>query len=155
MTETNLNMNIDQLLDGTLDDLADVPEYKDIPAGVHRCNINFELKQVGDKKFSAVQVTLTAIETVELPAGATEGAEKGLKSNVLLFLQHDNPMVAQMGQGKFKEIMKALAASYGDQSPRALMEAAQNSEVLAVTSFRQDKRDKTKQYFQLDGITVM
>ena len=155
MTETNLNMNIDQLLDGTLDDLADVPEYKDIPPGIHKCSINFELKQVGDKKFQAIQVTLTAIETVELPAGATEGAEKGQKSNVLLFLQHDKPTVVQLGQGQFKALMKSLAAAYGDQSPRALMEAAQNSEVLAVTSFRQDKRDKTKQYFQLDGITVM
>jgi len=157
MNEANLNMNADDLLDGVLDDLADAPEYKDIPAGTHRCNIHFETKpiEIDSKNYTGVQVTLTAIETQELPAGETEGAEKGQKSNILLFLNHPKPIVAQMGQGKFKEFMKSLAAHYGELTPRQLMEAAQGAEVLAVTSFRKDKKDKTKQYFQIDGIAVV
>lgn len=146
--------NIDQLLDGTLDDLADLPEYKNIPPGVHRCNINFELKEIGDKKYPAVAVTLTAIETVELPAGATEAAEKGQKSNVLLFLKHEKQTVAMMGQGKFKELMKVLAESFGDKSPRELMELGQGAEILAQTSLRKPK-GKDDVYFQLDGITMV
>lgn len=61
--ETNqAEFNLDALLDGTLDDLADVPGFQTFPAGAHKVTINW--RKV-DKK-PAYSLTMTAIETVEL-----------------------------------------------------------------------------------------
>lgn len=150
---TELNMNIDALLDGTLDDLADMPEFKPFPVGAHKCTMKMEVKKVGE--FQAVELGLTAIETVELPAGSTEApVNAGDNTNVLYFLTHSNPKVAELGQGKFKEIMKALAAHFGAKSNRELMADGNGAEVLAVTDVRPNK-EKTKTYTDVVSITVL
>ena len=42
MTEQTLNLDIDNLLDGTLDDLADAPEFKPFPLGAHKIVMKWE-----------------------------------------------------------------------------------------------------------------
>lgn len=153
MTNQNLNMDIDSLLDGTLDDLADMPEFKPFPVGMHKCIITLEVKKVGD--FQAVEVGLKAIETLELPAGSEETpVNPGDTTNVLYFLQHSNPQVAEMGQGKFKEMMKVFAAHFGAKSNRELIAEANNSEVAVVTNVRKNK-DKTKSYTDIVSLDIV
>lgn len=155
MTNVTLNTNIDSLLDGTLDDLADLPEFKPFPPGVHRGTIKLAVKEIGDKKHKAVEVALTAIETIEQPAGSEEVVSPGQSDKVLYFLTHDNPKVAEIGQGQFKELMKSFAEHFGAQSNRDLMAAAEGSEVMFATSLRTDKNDKTKKYLKLDSVKVI
>jgi len=140
-------VNIDSLLDGTLDDLADVPEFKNFPNGAHRATVTFERKEVN--KHPSVEVKLTAMETVELtnPTDDTP-LEKGATASVLYMLDND------LGQGKFKEIMKAFAAVHGNKKLTELMEESQNSEVLVVTSQRPNK-EKTKMYMDIDTIQLV
>jgi hypothetical protein len=137
MTQSQ-EFNIDTILDGTLDDLADMPEFKPFPAGSHRATIRFEQKVIN--KFSGMEIKLKGIETLELPAGSTEAPlTPGQETSVFYFFQHTNPLTAELGQGKFKEIMKSLADHYGPQTNRALIEAANGSEVLVVTGQRKGK----------------
>ena len=59
--ETNqADFNLDALLDGTLDDLADVPGFETFNPGAHKVTINW--KKV-DKK-PAFSLGLTLVETV-------------------------------------------------------------------------------------------
>jgi hypothetical protein len=58
------NDNFDSILDANLDDLADLPEFANFPAGVHRCTVSMQQKTINNKP--AIEVTLTGIETVEL-----------------------------------------------------------------------------------------
>lgn len=155
MTEQTINMDIDSLLDGTLDDLADLPEFKPFPPGAHRCTVSLELKEIGDKKNKAIEVALTAIETVETPAGSDEVVSPGQSDKVLYFLTHDNPKVAEIGQGQFKEMMKSFAEHFGAKSNRELMADAKGAEVLVATSLRTDKNDKTKKYLKIDSLKVV
>lgn len=148
----NLNLNIDSLLDGTLDDLADMPEFKPFPVGTHKVTLKMEVKKINDDH--AVEVGLTAIETIEQPAGATEPPlQPGDSTNVLYFLTNKNPKVAELGQGQFKELMKALAEHFGAKPNRELIADANGAEVLVVTGRRMNK-DKTKSYTTIEGLTV-
>jgi|SRR6185312_921068 len=136
--------NIDSLLDGSIDDIADLPEFKVFPAGAHKVTISFAEKEINGK--SAVEMKMVAIETVEQTDPTAEALQAGDESSVLF--QLDN----EFGQGKFKNIIKVLAAHHGVTSPRAAMEASKGMEVVVLTKVRQNK-DKTQNY--TDVVEVM
>ncbi len=140
--------NIDSILDGTLDDLADLAEFKPFPVGTHRAILSMEQKVVN--KHPCVEAKLKAVETVELPSGSdAEPVSVGQEATVLYMLDNE------LGQGKFKKLLKQLAESYGtDKTNREIMEAAQGSEVLVVTTLRANK-EKTKMYMDIDSIAVV
>lgn len=129
---------MDDLLDGTLDDLADIPEFKPFPVGVHKCLVSFEAKEIN--KFPAIEVKLKAIETVELANPSDTPLDKGAQTSAAYFLKHSDDFVAKMGQGRIKEIFKALAPMYPDaKSMKELMVAANNSEMNVATNIRSGK----------------
>lgn len=150
MSDKQINMDIDSLLDGTLDDLADMPEFKPFPVGTHKVTFKAEIKKI--EKDTAVEVGMVAIETVELPAGSEDTPlAAGDNTNILYFLTHSNPKVAEMGQGQFKELMKQVAEHFGAKSNRELVECLNGAEGLVVTGQRQNK-DKTKSYTTIEGV---
>jgi hypothetical protein len=141
--------DMDAILDGTLDDLADLPEFKNYAPGAHKVIITFEQKKVNNKP--CFEVKLTGIETVELADATNEEygpITTGQEASILF--QMDN----EFGQGKFKKLLGALASHYGTATNRATIEAANKAEVLVVTTLRPNK-DKTKMYMDIDAISVV
>jgi hypothetical protein len=100
-------------------------------------------------KHPCIEVKLKALETVELPSGSEEEpASVGQEATVLYMLDNE------LGQGKFKKLLKQLAETYGtDKTNREIMEESQNAEVLVVTTLRANK-DKTKMYMDIDAVAV-
>ena len=141
------DFNIDSILDGTLDDLADLPEFKPFPVGTHKAVLTMEQKVIN--KHPAIEVKLKALETIELPSGSeAEPVSPGQEGTVLYMLDNE------LGQGKFKKLLKQLAETYGtDKTNRQIMEESRNAEVLVVTTLRSNK-EKTKQYMDIDSIVV-
>ena len=161
MTEHTMNYDIDSLLDNTLDDLADAPEFKPYPLGVHKVVINWETKQLDDnkmagKKNTIVTLKMKALETIETPAGSEEVCSPGQEENIGFFLvHHSSPKAMEIGQGAFKEVMKSLAAHYGAKSNRELMAESAGAEVLVTTGLRKDKTDASKKYTKLEKLMVI
>ena len=143
---TDKTFNLDDLLDGTLDELADVPEFKIYPPGVHRCILTgFEV----DKENGIIYMNLKGKETVELPSGSeddpiSDGQETRMRYQ----------MTNEYGQGDFKKIMAALAEHFGKKSNNALMEDGTGAEVLIATNIQVDKKDKSKKYLRIDTLVV-
>lgn len=141
------NFNIDSILDGTLDDLADLPEFRPFPAGTHRVTIKLEQKVVN--KHPGFELSMKAIETVELPSNSSDAPlNAGAETSVLYLLDNE------IGQGQFKKLLAALAAHFGAKSNRELIADAQNSECLVVTKQRQNK-DKTQTYTDIVELQVI
>jgi len=146
-TETNFDA-MDALLDGTLDDLADIPEIRVYPVGAHKVRINWKLNHTIDGVFNEkgkessglkkfVQLSCVAIETVELPPGSTDvPLEPGVPMQQLYDLTN------QWAQGAFKNIMKALAQHYGAKSNRELLADSEGAEVVITVKHRKDKTKK-------------
>lgn len=161
MTEQTLNLDIDSLLDGTLDDLADAPEFKPYPIGAHKVVIKWETKQLDDKKLQGKKNTLVmmhmkAMETVETAAGSDEVCSPGQEETISFFLvHHSSPKAMEIGQGAFKEVMKSLAGHYGSKSNRELMADSEGAEVLVTTGLRKDKNDAAKRYTTLEKLMVI
>lgn len=161
-TQTDMNLDIDSLLDGTLDDLLDAPEFKPFPPGAHQVTIvSWEQKAMDDKKDSSkknvmVVMKIKAIQTVETPAGSEEVCSPGQEENLSFFLvHHSSPQAMEIGQGAFKEIMKSLAGHFGAKSNRELMVDSTGAEVLITTSLRKDKSTPPKFYTRLEKLAVV
>lgn len=139
MTEAT---NIDDILDGTLDDLDDLPSFKPFTPGLHLCKVKITQKEV--TKFPVMEVELTAKETIELADTSAEPVKAGDVASTIFFMKHSNPKTAELGQGKFKELMKGLAPSFPDAKKLSELIAAVNDtdEVIVATSVRKTKDDK-------------
>lgn len=152
MAQAQLDLDVlDGLLGETLDDLADLPSFEPFPAGLHECVLNFLTKEVNDKL--AIEVTFTLQQTLEQEDADEKPATAGDKVSVLCFLQGEEDAV-KMGQGKLKQILEPLKEHFGIETTRGIIEAADGSTVNIASSVRVDKKDKTRKYFNLIGLTV-
>lgn len=140
------NFNLDSLLDGTLDDLADAPEFKPFPAGTHKVTITIVQKKIGTHP--AFEVGMKAVETIELSNSDETPLAAGATTSVAYMMDND------IGQGNFKKVLASLANRYGQKSNRELIADAQNAEVLVVTKVRQNK-DKTQSYTDIVELQVI
>ena len=137
--------DIDSLLDGSIDDIADLPEFKTFPAGAYNVRIEFAEKEINAK--SAIELKLECISVIELNDSTAEPPAPGDETTQLF--QLDN----EFGQGKFKNIIKVLAAACGTKTARETMEAAQGMEVKVLTTIRHNK-DKTQTYTEVAEMSV-
>lgn len=136
------NVNIDDLLDASLNDLADLPEFGIFPAGTHRVIIKWESKEIN--KHPALELKMKAVETIELANPASDQPlSAGAESNVAFMLDNE------IGQGKLKTAMKELAAQFGGSSVREIRDASDGMEITVVTKTRADKKDPSRVYMDL------
>lgn len=143
--------NFDALLDANLDDLADLPEFADFPAGVHRCTVGISKKEINGKPY--MEVKLTGVETVELSKPEEDKPiSAGQTSSALYSLENE------FGQGAFKKLVAPLAAHLGVSSIRELVEQVPGTEVEAVTSFRKGKakpgETEVPMYFEIKKLII-
>lgn len=140
------DFNMDAMLDGVLDDLADAPEFKPFPAGTHKVTITIAQKKIGTHP--AFEISMKAIETIELSNPEDTPLAAGATTSVAYMMD------IEIGQGNFKKILASLASHYGAKSNRELIADAQNAEVLVVTKVRMNK-DKTQSYTDIVELQVI
>jgi hypothetical protein len=141
-----MSLDLDSILDSSIDDLADLPEFAVFPNGAHKVIIQWESKEVN--KHPCMELKMKAVETVELSNPAEDKPlVTGAESSVLFMLDNE------FGQGKFKTIIKALAEATGSNKISEAVEASNGMEVTVICKVRQNK-DKTQSYTDVTKITV-
>ena len=131
-----MSYDLDSILDSSIDDLADLPEFGIYPSGVHRVIINWESKEVN--KHPSMEMKMKLIETVELANPAEDQpVAAGTESSSLFMLDNE------FGQGAFKQIMKVLAGACGTNKISETVDASQGMEVKVVVAVKPDKKDPT------------
>lgn len=147
--------DLDSLLDATLDDLADVPEFKPFPAGAHRCTINWAFKEIS--KQMCPEIKLTAIETIELSNPEDTPVKAGDTAAQAFLLKNKEGKKNEISEGQLKNLLKPLQEHLGTASNRETIEKSNGLEVVAVTKLRTDNSDKdnVKHYLQVVNISVI
>ena len=139
-------VTMDSLLDMTLDDLADMPEFSVPPAGAYMATIlGIEKKEINEHPSWEVKFRIDEVVELSDPT-ATPPAPKAETSTAFMM---DN----EMGQGSFKEFMKPLAAHLGTTSISAVVEGAKGLQIVLVTTVRQNK-DKTASYLGIKAVSI-
>ena len=139
--------SLDSLLDKNLDDIADLPEWKQFPAGAHKCIVNWETKdskwndkEHGEMEGKVVICKLTAKETLELtdPKNDTPLAE-GTQTTVQYNPFYENSL------GALKAVLKHMEPVVGSNNLKALIKGTEGFEVIAFTKVRKYADKATKE----------
>jgi len=134
---TNDTSLLDSLLDSTLDDLADLPEFKPFPDGAHRCSIEF--KQGDDPKKPSMQVKFTALETLELTNNTDEPLVPGTTTSVFFYFQKKDGTPNEYAQGEFKIILAGIKSVTGGNSNREVIELSKGAEYAVLFKVKKGK----------------
>jgi hypothetical protein len=136
-----MSNDIDSLLDGTLDDIADLPEFKAYPPGTHLVLSSMALKDINDSK--AVEFSFKYMEASELANSQDAAPKQGDESSTLFMLNNE------FGAGNFKRFAEKYAEKFGPGTNREIIEGWTDLECVIVTTLRQDKNDKDKVYLNV------
>lgn len=131
MTDATKDFDLDALLDGTLDDLADLPEFRPFPIGSYRLQV--KLERDAEKK-TVYFAKLKVLEVIELANSTETPPETGAESNVRMDVSNE------YGQGDLKKVLSAMAANFGAKTNRELLEIGKEGfEALAITKQNKNK----------------
>ena len=157
LNNSDIGVSMDDLLDGTLDDLKDMPAFKVFPAGAYKCKITWEMKEIANQK--APEIKLTHVETLEVNDPQSTPPEPGDECAMAFLFKMPDGKRNEFTEGAFKNIMqglKSLVTGVDNPSPRQIMEASNGAEVSVLTDVRlKDKKDKNSaQYLTIKEVMV-
>lgn len=146
--------SMDDLLDRSLDDIADLPEFNTFWPGVHKCKIKWEAKKFErtvdnvKKQVPHMQLTLEYVELMEhADAKHDESpAKAGDKCSTSYDLTNENAM------GALKKATKSLGIHLGTTNVKEIIKGSQDFEVAVVVKNRFGKDDKTVRYLQVEDM---
>lgn len=159
MSEQQLNAEqqkklseLEGLLDGTLDDIEDLPGFIQLPTGAYKVLLaeGFRNKVISSegKDHPAVDLPMTVKEIIEL-GNAEEAQEVKVNDVATLTWMMDN----ETGKGFFKEAIRPLYTHLNANSYNEAMKNSRGMEVIVVIS-RTFNKDKQRHFMQLKKLTV-
>jgi hypothetical protein len=145
------DVNFD-LLDSSIDELADLESFSPIPAGTHRLSISWDTKEVNGKP--GVVMGMTVLDTVEMADSSETPPEPGKKADILFLLLKDDGSPNTVGQGQLKEVINALREVHGGDSVKEVMEASEGAEVVATLKVRANKNDPDQKFNNIKALVA-
>ena len=135
-------MSMDSILDSSLEDFADLPEWVIPPAGTYNVTlVGLGSKAINDKPVLELKLIINSVEELSDPS-ATPPADGSEVSQAFF-------MSSEFGQGAFKKVTANLREATGVNTTRELMEAVKGMECILISKTRKDKNDPDKVYFQI------
>lgn len=132
----NTEFDLASLLDGTLDDLADRPEFLPFVPGAHR--VKLQLIQ-DEKKASVLYASCVLLETLEQADPNDTPMELGAKFRARMDLSN------KFGQGDMKMILAAASSIFNERSVSKLIESLK-SEGMECSVVTENRKNGDKVY---------
>jgi hypothetical protein len=154
----SMNLDIDSLLDGTLDDLSDVPEFKPFAPGAHQVKLGWKVEAINN--IPSIKLKLTHVETLELTNPEDTAPVTGDTTEVAFMLKKKDGTKNELAEGQWKLILASIKQGLGlddTASNREVMTASEGLEVVAVTEIRKQKANtpEEKSYTSVKSVTTI
>ncbi len=149
--------DFDALLDKSIDDLADLPEFKVPDTGMYKLTVQASTKIINDKP--AVQVDVTVREVVELvdtTIPEADRAKNGDKFNLLFILKNDKGEDMEISWGRLKEFSQPFQTHFNEGHLGKLLSGplAQPVDITAKIVKKARKDDKEKFDARISDISI-
>lgn len=138
------DLDIDELMDRTIDDLADFVPFEPFPIGSYLCQFSYEKTTVGDKDLPTVKATFTLQEVVELAekdAVPPEEGRKFVKSYILVTKDGKRNAISE-GQLK-SEILQPLKEVFGGEKTSEILHNGDGCVMALTLGIRKRKNKET------------
>lgn len=136
-------MNFD-LLDGTIDDLADLKAFEPLPKGSYLLAIKWSRKDIND--MPALILDMSVIEVLELVDNSKEPPATGATTNIAFILKKKDGGRNEVSEGQLKEIVKVLAPVVGGATIGEIITNSEGAQIVATIGIRTSKDDPDKKY---------
>lgn len=144
-------VDMDSLLNQSLDDIPDLPDFVNPREGAYRLHVDTVdlAKEIGDTK--AIQINYTVKELIE-EKGTTTGdvVKPGDKFSELYFMS--TAKGAAWTAGALKKLLQPVAERSGCVDLRATLVAFAGCDVAAMIKHQKDREDKSKVYAKVSKI---
>lgn len=140
--------NLDfSILDGTLDDIDDLPGFLVFPSGAYLIELAKGLEKKAIGAHPAVEMAMTCLEVKELANATADEANKPKIGDICTAAYMlDNPM----GQGKLKEVLKPIGDKLGLSKNSEIMGASKGVKALILMQKTTKEKDGvTKEYCKI------
>lgn len=152
MTDATNDLDLDALLDGTLDDVADMPEFVTPNAGTWRVTIkNFGPEKMGEQ--TGIKFDGVFTELIEAAKDDDEPQVLPIEAGTAFFMKSKDGKPNEFAQGQWKMILEVCMELTGEATPRAAMAASKGMEIILTTGVRANKKDTsdTRRYMSIVG----
>ena len=130
-------MTDDVILDETLDDLADLPEFKPYPNGAHVATLTLEIIPAKDKKPQYYKASFKYVQAAELENPTDVSPNPGDQFSIFLHTKKKDGTPNEIGQGQLKVLAGPIGEKLGLRSVREICEATKSGiQVMIVTKTR-------------------
>lgn len=137
--ESNQDETMD-MLDETLDDLADMPETKPFTAGAHLASVKIKRNT---KKAGAYVVEMTHKAVVELSNPNDAEPKEGDKSTIFIATKKKDGTTNEFGQGQLKLFLKPVGAMLGTNSINDCLAATKDGiDMIVVCGIRKSNNEQ-------------
>lgn len=152
-----LNDALFDLLDSSVEELADLEKFTPVPAGTHVMDLSWERKDINGH--ATVVAKFAVVETLEMANANEEVPEPGKKCDIAFMLTKTDKETKEtvpntIGQGQLKEIIRELQATFGGESIAAVMENSEGSRVAVTLKVRKSKDDPDVAYNSIKALIV-
>lgn len=118
--------SFDNILDATLDDLADLPQVKPFPAGVHKASMVITLPPVKPGKKQQVMVKFKHQAVVEQVDPNREAPSPDDEAMMFIHIYGKDGGPNEIGQGQLKMLLKPMQEAGLTGNTRELIEATKS-----------------------------
>ena len=152
-----LNEELFELLDSSMEELADLEKFEPLPAGSHLCTLQWDRKDINGNP--TVTAKFTLVETLEMANSSDPVPEPGKTADIAFMLtkkdKNTQETVANtIGQGQLKEVLRVLKETFGGETPNQIIENSQGAQVAVVFKVRASKDDPDTKYNSIKALTV-
>lgn len=136
------------LLDGTLDDIEDLPGFIQLPTGAYKVKLaeGFRHKIINAKP--GIDLPMTVVEVIEL-GNPEQAVEVKVGDVATLAWMMDN----ETGKGFFKEAIRPIYTFLNAKSYNEAMTNAKGLEIIIVVA-RVHNKEKQRDFMQLKKLTI-
>lgn len=141
-------MSMEDLLNSSVDQLADLKEFKPLPEGSYICIFDW----AKNESPAGVKFTLTVKEVVELANPTEENIAEAnapdAKETILFIFNTKDGKANSMGQGELKNIVnEVFQETFGGETLAETLDNAKGAEIRVVLGHRTSTKDGETKVF--------
>ncbi len=143
MAESSFSFDdMDDLLDKSIDDLKDLPEFKVPSTGMYRLGLTVSAKEINEKP--AVEASFRVIECIELAEPTDEPGKLDDKFSIAFFLKDNEGEDSELGFGRLKEFVLPFKAHFNEDNLKTVLQTHLSNEVLITALVKKIGRKPNK-----------
>jgi len=155
MSDTeNLSAEFEDILDSTIEDLADYVGFEPLPLGTYKMQFGYEFDTVGDSNIPTVKVTLTLQEVIEIVGQGQDSSgnpiiaipEEGRKVFRSYLMRKKDGSKNEISEGQLKqEILTPLKEVFGGNTIKEILHNGDGCSMICTLGIRRRKDKETKE----------